>query len=80
MNTADYHHNLHSVQGDPLEASLAYGMGIYANYILPIHCMFTVQESKIANNTVVITRRMINGFRCADARSVSCDMAKSSGS
>ncbi len=42
--------------------------------------MFTVQESKIANNTVVITTRMIDRFRCADARSVSCDMAKSSGS
>lgn len=61
-------------------ASLAYGMGIYANQLLPIYHMFTVQESEIANNTVVITRRMIDEFRCADARSVSFDMTTSSGS
>lgn len=29
-------------QGDPLEASLAYGIGIYANGLLPVYCMFTV--------------------------------------
>lgn len=31
MNTAGYCHGLPSEQGDPLEASLACGMGIYAN-------------------------------------------------
>lgn len=31
MNGAGYHHGLPGEQGDPLEASLAYGMGIYAN-------------------------------------------------
>ena len=31
MNAADYYHNLPGEQGDPLEASLAYGTGIYAN-------------------------------------------------
>ena len=80
MNAADYYHGLPGEQGDPLEASLAYGVGVYAHWPLPIYCMFTEQESKIANNTVVITGRMIDGFRCADARSVSCDMATSSGS
>jgi len=80
MNAAGYYHGLPGEQSVSLVASLAYGMGIYANWLLPIYCMFTEQESKIANNTVVITGRMIDGFRCADARSVSCDMATSSGS
>lgn len=31
MNGAGYYHGLPEEQGDPLEASLAYGMGIYAN-------------------------------------------------
>lgn len=49
-----------------MEASLAYGMGIYANWHLPIYCMFTVQESDIVNCTAVITRQIIDEFRCAD--------------
>ena len=48
-----------------MEASLAYGMGIYANWLLPIYCMSTVQESDIVVSTVVITGRMIDEFRCA---------------
>lgn len=28
MNAADRHHNLPNEQGDPLEASFSYGMGI----------------------------------------------------
>lgn len=59
MNATDYYHNLPGEQGDPLEASLAYGMGIYANWLLP---------SDIANSTVVIARRMIDGARCAGGR------------
>ena len=35
MNTAGYCHGLPSEQGDPLEASLACGMGIYASRLLP---------------------------------------------
>ena len=66
MNAAGYYHELPGEQGDPLEASLAYGMGIYANWLLPIYCMFTVRESDIVNNNVVITRRMIDEFRCAE--------------
>lgn len=31
MNAAGYHHGLPGEQGDPLKASLAYGMGIYDN-------------------------------------------------
>lgn len=31
MNVAGYYHGLPGEQGDPLEASLAIGMGIYAN-------------------------------------------------
>lgn len=66
MNAAGYYHGLPGEQGDPLEASLAYGMGIYAHWLLPIYCMFTVRESDIVDNTVVITRRMIDEFRCAE--------------
>lgn len=66
MNAAGYYHGLPGEQGDPLEASLAYGMGIYANWLLPIYCMFTLRESDIVDNTVVITRQMIDEFRCAD--------------
>ena len=63
---AGYFHDLPGEQDDPSEASLAYGMGIYANWLLPIYCMFTVRENDIAKSTVVITRRMIDKFRCAD--------------
>ena len=42
--------------------------GMHANRLLLIHCMFTVRESDIVDNTVVITRRMINEFRCADGQ------------
>ncbi len=66
MNAAGYYHGLPGEQGDPLEASLSYGMGIYANWLLPIYCMFTVRESDIVDNTVVISRRMIDEFRCTD--------------
>ena len=55
MNAAGYYHGLPGEQGDPLEASLAYGMGIYAHWLLPIYCMFTVRESDIVDNTVMIT-------------------------
>lgn len=43
-------------------------MGIYNNRLLPIYCMLTVQESEIANNAIVITRRMNDKIRCADGR------------
>lgn len=66
MNAADYYHGLPGEQGDPLEASLAYGMGIYANWLLPIYCMFMVREGDIVDNAVVISMRMIDEFRCAD--------------
>ena len=68
MNAADYCHGLPGEQGDPLEASLAYGMGIYANWLLPTCCTFTVREGDIVDNAVVITRRMNDEFRCADDR------------
>lgn len=66
MNAAGYYHDLPGEQGDPLEASLAYGMGIYAHWLLPIYCMFTVRKSDIVDNTVVITTRMLDEFKCAD--------------
>lgn len=66
MNAAGYYQGLPGEQGDPLEASLTYGTGIYANWLLPIYCMFTLWESDIVDNTVVITRRMIDEFRCAE--------------
>lgn len=56
MNAADYYHGLPGEQGDPLEASLAYGVGVYAHWLLPIYCMFTVRESDIVDNAVVITK------------------------
>ena len=65
-NAAGYDHGLPGEQGDPLGASLAYGMGIYANWPLPTYCIFTVRESDIVVSTVVITGRMIEEFRCAD--------------
>lgn len=49
-----------------MEASLANEMDIYANWLLPTYCMFTVQESDIVVSTVVITGRMIDEFRCAE--------------
>lgn len=66
MNAAGYYHRIPGEQGDPLEASIAYGMGVHVNWLLPIYCMFTVRESDIVNNTVAITGRMIDEFRCAD--------------
>lgn len=80
MNAAGYYHGLPGEQSVSLVASLAYGMGIYANWLLPIYCMLTEQEGKIANNSVVITGRKNDGYRSTDARSVSCDMTTSSGS
>lgn len=52
-------------RGDPLEVSLAYGMSIYANWLLPTYCMFTVRERDIIDNTVMISKRMNNEFRCS---------------
>lgn len=66
MNAAGYSHDLPGKQGNPLEASLANGMDIYANWILPTYYMITVRESDIVVSTVVITGRMIEEFRCAD--------------
>lgn len=66
MNAAEYYHDLPSEQGDPLEVSLTYGMGIYANWLLPIYCMFAVRKSDIVDNAVVISKRMIEEFRRAD--------------
>lgn len=66
MNAAGYYHGLPGEQGDPLEASLAYGMGIYAHWLLPIYCMSTVRESDIVDNTVVITKRMVEECRCSN--------------
>ena len=80
MNAAGYCHDLPGEQSNPLEVSLAYGMSIYANWLLPIYCMFTEQEGRIANNSVVITGRKNDGYRSTDARSVSCDMTTSRGS
>lgn len=68
MNAAGYHHDLPGEQGDPLDASLAYGMGIYANWFLQIYCMFTVRESDLVGNAIVIERRIIDEFRRADGR------------
>lgn len=62
MNAAGYYHNLPEEQGDPLEASLAYAMSIYANCLLPTYCMFTARESYIVVGTVVIPGRLIEGL------------------
>lgn len=35
INAASYYHDLPGEQGDSLEASLAYGTGIYASWLLP---------------------------------------------
>lgn len=75
MNAAGYHHGLPGERGDPLEASLAYGTGIYANRLLPIYCMFAVRESDIVDTAVVITRRMIDEFSASTAESASCGTA-----
>lgn len=56
MNAAGYCHDLPGEQGNPLEVSLAYGMSIYANWLLP---------SDTAKSTVVISKRMIEGYGCA---------------
>ena len=62
MNAAGYYHGLPGEQSVSLVASLAYGMGIYANWLLP---------SDIAKSTVVISKRMIEGCWCAPAGSAS---------
>lgn len=41
-------------------------MGIYANWLLPIYCMFTMRKSDIVDNAVVISKRMNEEFRRAD--------------
>ena len=41
-------------------------MGIYAHWLLPIYCMFTVRESDIVDNAAMVTRRIVDEFRCAD--------------
>ena len=41
INMTGYNPGLPIDQGDQLEASLAYGMGIYANRLLPIDCTLT---------------------------------------
>lgn len=64
----DVVHLLPGEQGDPLVASLANGVSIYANWPLPTYCMFTVRESDIVVSTIVITGRMIEEFRCTDGR------------
>ena len=66
INATGYHHALPGAQRDPLEASLACGMGVHSNWLLPISCMFALRESDILDNTVVIPRRMIDGFRRVD--------------
>lgn len=35
---------------------------------LPIYCMHTVRENNIADNTVKISMRIIQEFKCADGR------------
>ena len=42
IKATDYHHALPDAQRDSLEASLAFGMSIYANWLLPIYCIFMV--------------------------------------
>lgn len=32
----------------------------------PINCMYTVRESDIVDNAVVITKRMVEEFKCSD--------------
>lgn len=67
-NAAGYHHGRPGERGNPLEAFLAHGTGIYANWLLPICYMYTVRENYIADNTVKNPRRMIQEFRCAEGR------------
>lgn len=66
MNAAGYYNGLPSEQGNPLEASMAPGVCLYGYTCLPIHCMYTVRENDIVNNTVKIQKRMIQEFGCAD--------------
>lgn len=62
MNAAGYYHGLPDEQSVSLVGSLTYGMDIYANRLLP---------SDIAKSKVVISKRMIEGYRCAPAGSAS---------
>ena len=65
MNAAGYCRGLPGEQGDSLEAFLAYSVGIYAHWLSPTHCMFTVRESDIVVRAVVISKRMNNEIRCS---------------
>lgn len=49
LNKACYYHGLPGRRGDPLETSLSYGMGIQANRLLPIYCMYKVRKSGIVD-------------------------------
>lgn len=62
LNTAGYYCGLPSERGDPLEASLSYGMGIQANRLLPIYCISKVRGGTV-DNAVAISKRMIEEFR-----------------
>ena len=79
MNAAGYYHGLTGKWGDPLEASLAYGIDIYANWLLPIYRMFIVRESDIVNNTVPITCGCPMGSGVSTPGLASCGMTALSG-
>lgn len=42
MKAAGCYNDPPGERGDPLETSLAYGIGIYANWLLPVYRMFTM--------------------------------------
>ena len=65
MNAAGCYHGLPGEQDDPLEASLEYGMGIYAKLAHADLPHDHAREGGIANKAVPITRRIME-FRCAD--------------
>lgn len=49
MNAAGFYHGLPGEQGDPLEASLAYGMGIYA------HCSCRSTACSLCGRATLLT-------------------------
>ena len=68
MRCAYYYHDLERKkgrgQGDIWEAMAFPGLGIYTHADLPIYCLYTVEETEIADNTIRIPNLVIQDFGC----------------
>lgn len=66
MRPASYYHHLETGQGDPSEAGVLDGIGIYMNSNIPIFCMYCVFDNDIIDGKILISKRVIEDFKCED--------------